>query len=46
MEAVEGVDDRDGHILAGRIMSPRSTDDVAARIVAFVRENLAATPSS
>jgi esterase/lipase len=46
MEVVEEVDDRDGHIIAGRIMSPRSTYPVTARIVAFVRETLASAPSS
>jgi alpha-beta hydrolase superfamily lysophospholipase len=44
METVREVDDRDRHNIAGRIMSPRSTDPVTARIVTFVRETLGSNP--
>jgi pimeloyl-ACP methyl ester carboxylesterase len=43
IETVEGVEDPSHHVLAGRILSPRTTAPMADRITAFVRRAVADT---
>ena len=44
--AVETAGDPSSHVLAGDILSPQSTQDVADRIVAFVRRNSATSATA
>lgn len=42
---VDDADDRNSHVLAGRILSPGPTPRMTAELVRFIRSSLAAVPS-